>query len=248
MTTVARSGWGLLLLHVPIAAVIAQSPPRNSMVPIRATLSLVRCVKARDTACLRVKLSDTLPVPNGHWRARLGGAELDGPDVTGEVRTTPASLSPTFAAPVLQATALSRTELRGAVSLHVGGTEVARAPLQWRPPRLALAAFDGTADSLALSAPLRDALAVGADAPDIRPLLALVLLLTGIALVIFVPHFLWVDHRESEEDMARQVAAARALLSTQELEQLRGAAPREGKSRKPEEPTRDAFPLLRRPD
>ena len=246
--TAARVRWGLLLLHVPFAAVIAQSPARDSIVPVGAMLSLVRCAPARDVACLRVRLSDVMPTPNGHWRARLGGVELNGPDVTGDVRTAPATISPTFAAPVLEATALSRTALRGAVSLHVGATEVARARLRWRPPRLALAAFAGTADLLTLPAPLRDALAVGADAPDIRPLLALVLLLTGVALVMFVPHFLWVDHRESEEDMARQVAAARALLSTQELAQLRGEAPREGKARKPEEPTRDAFPLLRRPD
>jgi hypothetical protein len=113
-------------------------------------------------------------------------------------------------------------------------------PAKWRPPLLALPAFVGVADSASLPAPVRDALATGADPAGIRALIAVLLLVSSVLMIMYVPRFAWTNHHESEEDLARQLAASRALLSTQELETLRGKAPREATPRDPEEPTKEA--------
>lgn len=221
--------------------------------PVVARFRLVRCTPNRDAACLASRL--VLP-PDGmiggasgtsmpHWSAQLAGVGMIGADQTRISGATQPDITPVFGVPVLKAMSLGRTSLLGTISLSAASGQTLRLRAAWRPPLLSLPAFTGTADSASLPAPIRDALAVGGDSPRIRPLLLLVLSATGLLLLLYVPHFLWEEHRDSEEDLAQQVAAARALLSTQELEQLRGVAPREAKPRTPEEPTHESATLPR---
>ncbi len=157
----------------------------------------------------------------------------------------PVEVAPVFAAPVLPTSSLGRTTLRGSLTLMSRDRVAARALATWRPPLLTLPAFTGTATANALPAAVREAMAVGIEPAGIRLPLVLLMALTGLLLATFVPRFAWVDHRQNEEDLARQLAAARALLSTQELEQLRGKAPKEARPRKPEEPTQETAILPR---
>jgi hypothetical protein len=213
-----------------------------------AVFRLVRCGPQRSAACLSTRLAlppgavigggtDSLAM---QWSGRLAGAPMIGPTQPMVSGATQPDVTPVFGAPIVTGTALGRTALRGVVMLDVGRRAVVTVPATWSPPRLALPMFEGVADTLSLPAAMRDALAAGGEAASVRPMMALVLALTGLMLVVFVPRFLWHVQRDSDEDMARQVIAARALLSTQELEELRGKAPREGKPRHPDEPTHES--------
>jgi hypothetical protein len=175
------------------------------------------------------------------WSGQLAGVRLVGPErvASGASRAqSPMSVSPVFGAPVLQGSSLGRTTLQGTLTIVQQTRVRARINTLWRPPVLALPAFSGVADSASLPDAVRDAVVSGAELPSARVPIALLLLLLAVLLVTFVPRFLWATHRETEEDLARQVAASRALLTAQELEQLRGTPPREGPARLPDEETR----------
>ena len=204
-----------------------------------AHFRLVRCGPQREAACLaaRVALSSRSAV-GARFNGQLGGVSMVGPELS-LPGARAADFTPVFGAPVLPTSSLGRTSLHGALMVATRSAPVAVLPATWRPPLLALPAFAGVADSASLPTAVRDALALGAEPPGIRSLLMLLVALSGVLLVAFVPRFAWVDHRQTEEDLAHQLAAARALLSTQELEQLRGSAPREARPRKPEDATKE---------
>ncbi len=241
----------LVLVTSPLwARISGQAAQPAGGAAIAAQFRLVRCGPHRDAACLVARLALPPGAAIGQasdtsrptWYATLAGVPMIGPDQAPVSGASQPDVSPVFGAPVLPTSSLGRTALRGAITLasSVGANAdtLVRVPAVWRPPKLALPAFTGTADSAALPVAVRDAIAAGAAPPGVRQLVMLVLALVGALLVLFVPRFLWLVHRESEEDMARQVAAARALLSTQEFEELRGRAPRESKPRTAEESTR----------
>lgn len=247
-----RAALLVFVTHVawwPTDALHAQSPDGRV---VAARFRLVRCGPRLAAACLVTRLAlppgATLGAAAGAgrpiWSATLGGVSMIGPEQPTVSGASQPDISPAFGAPVLPTSTLGRSSLRGTITLgssagpEAAAVSIVRVPATWRPPLLALPAFTGVADSSALPAPVREAIAAGAEPPGVRPLMLLVLVATGGLLVLFVPRFLWTVHRESEEDMARQVAAARALLSTQEFEQLRGRAPRESKPRTAEEATR----------
>ena len=214
--------------------------------PISAQFRLVRCGPQLAAACLstRLLLSPNTIVGSGpeaapmRWSAQLAGVDMIGPTQSLVSGATQPDITPVFGAPVFPASSLARAALSGIVTLDAPSGAVVRVRAVWRPPLLSLPAFFGIADSASLPEAVREALSAGVEPPGVRSLLAVVLMLAAVLLVAIVPRFLWPDYRESDEDMARQVAAARALLSTQELEQMRANAPREGKARKPEEQTR----------
>lgn len=257
-THTAMIAWSLALWCV-LAPVRASAQRDSSDTSTRETAAyqLVRCRPARTAACLatRVELAPTsrvVPPANGSlvWRAMLGGVEMVGPEQRAASGATGGSLTPLFGAPVLPSTSLARTMLRGTLSLvsvDSGATSriVASVPVLWRPPLIAMPLFVDVADSTSLPVAVREALASGEDPLGIRSIVALLLLTCGTLMVVFVPRFAWADVRETEEDLARQVAAARALLSTRELEELRGKAPREAKPRAPEDVTTESTTLPR---
>jgi hypothetical protein len=223
-----------------------------------ARFRLVRCGPHRDAACVatRLTLSPAASVgapanartnahANAQWSAQLAGVAMVGPEQRVVSGAQQPDITPVFGAPVLPTSSLARVALSGAITLTTNDRVVVRVPVTWRPPLLALPAFVGVADTAALPDPVREALAAGAEPPGIRGLVALLLAIMAALLMVFVPRFAWPEHRESEEDLARQLAASRALLSTQELEQLRGKAPSEAKPRKPEEPTKETALLPR---
>lgn len=216
-----------------------------------ATWRLVRCGPQRTAQCLAARIEmPALTVPDSvrgrlRWNASLADARMAGADDSAAVGGSESSRHLVFGAPFIPATPLHRTSLYGFISLEAVTGPVLRVPARWRPPMLAAPLFEATADSAALPSALREALALGTDPPAIRPLLSLMLLLTCVMLVSFVPRFLWSSDHDSDEDMAREVAQARALLSTKELEQLRGRAPREMEPRSPDEATRESVTLPR---
>lgn len=223
-----------------------------------AAWRLVRCHPMRAAACLatRVVLTPSSRVARAAtglltWRAALAGVGMVGPEQRDVNGATQSALTPVFGAPVLPSTSLARTTVRGELSLVTSTDSLAaphtvmQLPVSWRPPLIALPLFAGVADSASLPDAVRDALAAGEDPPGIRGVVALLLVGCAGLLVLFVPRFAWQDYRETEEDLARQVAAARALLSTQELEELRGKAPREAKPRAPDESTTESTTLPR---
>ena len=247
-----RRAWGRLVTHcavlfTPMLVVHAQVTPVRDTTRA-AIFRLVRCGPQRSAACLssRLVLAPGVDIGGGkdsvtlQWSARLAGVRMIGPTQSAVSGATQPDITPVFGAPIVTGTALGRVALRGAVMLNAGDFTTVSVPATWRPPRLALPVFEGIADSASLSAPMRDALAAGGEPASVRPMMALVLALMGGLLIAFVPRFLWPVSRDSDEDLARQVVAARALLSTQELEELRGKAPREGKPRLPDEPTHES--------
>ena len=240
---VAIAASSLLASWTPLTGQSAVVAPQTV-----AQFRLVRCGPQLAAACIATKLllspSTTVGSVAGavpmRWRAQLADVEMIGPTQSLVSGATQPDIMPVFGAPVLPASSLARAALSGIVTLDAGNVAVVRLRAVWRPPLLSLPAFVGVADSASLPAAVREALSAGVEPPGVRSLLALVLTLAGALLVAIAPRVLWPDDRESDEDMARQVAAARALLSTLELEQMRGKAPREGKARKSEEPTRDS--------
>ena len=227
------------------SAVEAQGAPR---------LQMMRCGPRYEAACLAIRL--VLPpnafvgtdptAPALRWSAQLAGVGMIGPDQPRVSGVAQPNVTPVFGVPVLPSSSLGRNALTGTVVLKAANDTLLRIQASWRPPLLSLPAFVGVVDSASLPTALREALAVGAAPSPVRLLLASALALTGILIVAFIPRVLWSETRESVEDMAQEVAAARALLSTQELEQVRGKAPREVKPRTAEEPTRDSG--MRRPE
>lgn len=217
-----------------------------------ARFLLMRCGPQRDASCLASRIALSPDAAFGgdgalapQWRARLGGVVMSGASQARVAGATQPDVTPLFGAPVLSATSLGRAVLLGTIELQTPAGPIIHLRASWRPPLLSLPAFSGTADSTSLPPAVREALSIGDEPSSVRPALLLVLALTALLMVVFVPRFLWTGDRESDEDLAQQVAAARALLSTQELEELRGTAPREGKPRKPEEPTHESVTLPR---
>lgn len=145
-----------------------------------------------------------------------------------------------FGVPTLPLSSLARAPLQRMLAVQQGSATVARVNVSWHPPLFGAPIAYGVADSLTMSAALREALATGVDPAGVRSVIALLLAFVSLLLFVGVPRLLWFEQRETEEDLARQLAAARAVLSTQELEQWRGKAPQPGNPRHPEEPTRES--------
>jgi len=145
-----------------------------------------------------------------------------------------------FSVPTLPLSSLARVPLQRVLAVQRGSATVARVTVAWHPPLFGAPLAYGVADSLTMSAALREALATGIDPAGVRSVVALLLAFVSLLLFVGVPRVLWFEQRETEEDLARQLAAARAVLSTQELEQWRGKAPQPGNPRHPEEPTRES--------
>ncbi len=145
-----------------------------------------------------------------------------------------------FGVPTLPLSSLARAPLLRTLAVQRGSATIARVNVSWHPPFFGAPIAYGVADSLTMSEALREALATGVDPAGVRSVIALLLAFVSLMLIVGIPRVLWFEQRETEEDLARQLAAARAVLSTQELEQWRGKAPQQGSPRHPEEPTRES--------
>lgn len=145
-----------------------------------------------------------------------------------------------FGVPMLPLSSLARAPLQRTLAVQRGSATVARVNVSWHPPLFGAPLAYGVADSLTMPPALREALATGVDPAGVRSTIALLLAFVSLLLFVGVPRVVWFEQRETEEDLARQLAAARAVLSTQELEQWRGKAPQPGNPRHPEEPTRES--------
>ncbi len=145
-----------------------------------------------------------------------------------------------FGVPTLPLSSLARAPLQRILAVQRGSATVARLNVSWQPPLFGAPLAFGVADSLTMSVALREALATGVDPAGVRSVIALLLAIVSLLLFVGVPRVLWFEQRETEDDLARQLAAARAVLSTQELEQWRGKPPQDGSPRHPEEPTRES--------
>ena len=88
----------------------------------------------------------------------------------------------TFGVGALGTAALGRTAAIGSAALSVGATRAAVAALAWRPPLIAMPAFQAVAEPSALSPALREALLLGVGAGSNRPVVALLMavLVAGI--------------------------------------------------------------------
>jgi len=255
-----RALWRVLVTAISAftAPALAQAPPvadarvnSRAVPPESATAQfrLVRCIANNDAMCVSAALTwptDTPGADTFRWSAELLRAPMVGSEqlalsVRRDAREA-SVVSPVFAAPVLPFTSMGRTALIGTIALRDGaGAAVFSAPVSWRPPRVAWPLFSTLADAHAIPTALHEALDIAAEPPSARPLIALLVLVSAILLVGFVPRYLWPASHESDEDVARQLAAARALLTTQELERLRDSAPPEATLRTPDEETAKAI-------
>jgi len=239
------------------AAPALAQPPRTANADVKgiatagavAQFRLVRCNAHHDEMCLSAAF--TWPAANAvaetfHWSAELLRSPMVGPEQLAMAVPPGAReasvIIPVFATPVWPFTSIGRVALTGTIALRDrAGAAVFSAPASWRPPRIAWPLFTGVANERAIPAALREALSIAAEPPSARPLICLLLLLSGIMLIGFVPRYLWHSGHESDEDIARQLAAARALLTAHELDRLRDTAPREAPPRAPDESTAKAI-------
>ncbi|MEP6831806.1 MAG: hypothetical protein ABJB74_00370 [Gemmatimonas sp.] len=221
----------------------------NSTADAVAQFRLVRCNAHHTEMCLSAALSwpsSNTVTETLRWSGELLRSPMVGPEqlaLAGAPGATESSvIIPVFATPVWAYTSIGRVALSGTIALRdSAGAALFSAPASWRPPRVAWPLFTGVADERAVPVALREALAIAAEPPSARTLISLLLLLSGIMLLGFVPRYLWQSGRESDEDIARQLAAARALLTSHELDLLRDNAPLEAAPRDPDESTAKAI-------
>jgi len=142
---------------------------------------------------------------------------------------------------VISATALpaslGRVVQHRRVIVAIDDSSTAHITLTWRPPLFAQPLAMGTLANDALPSALRDALATGDDPGSARLLIVLLLVLVCVIVVVGVPRLWWAEARASDDDEARELLAARALLSTIELEEWRGRAPKESAPRRRDDST-----------
>ncbi|MEQ1691725.1 MAG: hypothetical protein ABMA00_10585, partial [Gemmatimonas sp.] len=194
-------------------SLLAQSPIGTD-VAAPARFVLLRCGPQRDASCLASRIALSPDAAFGgegalapQWRAQLAGVLMSGASQPRVAGATQPDVTPLFGVPVLSATSLGRAVLLGTVELLTSTGSIIHLRASWRPPLISLPAFAGTADSTSLPPAIREALSIGAEPAGVRPALLMLLALTGLLLVVFVPRFLWTGDRESDEDLAQQVAA-----------------------------------------
>lgn len=233
-----------LLTFALLTMYSAHSFAQGSTSAPEARFRLVRCAAKSNEYCLTV----TLRLPAGtslngaqSWSAQLLQTVLVGSDQPFATGSSATTLAPVFLLPVLPSTSLARTRLRGKIVLHNdSGTSAFSTITTWRPPRIALPGFTGVADHSAMPPAVTEAISLAAEPPSVRPLVALLLSLSAAMLLFFVPRLLWNSDRESEEDVARELAATRALLTASEMDELRSSGTPAAVPRHPEEPTQIA--------
>jgi hypothetical protein len=220
-----------------VVGVLVVTLARGASAQAPTHLELVRCVAGSEVPCLRARIAvDTTrrqvaaladsERTGSVWRGAFAGSQLVAPS-----RET-ASGGPeelTFGAGAIGIGTLARSAASGSIELDAGAERTAIAVLMWRPPLIAMPAFQAVAEPSTVSPALREALLLDVGGSGNRPMIALcvALLVTGIWLA---------TQRLGWRDLSLAVPASRERSATTRT----GVAPastEEGAPRRPEDIT-----------
>jgi hypothetical protein len=135
----------------------------------------------------------------------------------------------TFGVGAIGAAALGRTAVPGSVALHVDANRAAVAALAWRPPLIAMPAFQGVAEPAALSPALREALLLGVGGGGDRPFVALLIGVLVAGIWVLAPRLGWRDSFVANPAVRERATTTRTAVT--------GVKSEEGPPRKPEDIT-----------
>jgi von Willebrand factor type A domain-containing protein len=122
------------------------------------------------------------------------GRQLDG-----IVREFRGARDLTFGAAGGDADALARAAWRGTAALFVADSAVVSRELSWRPPYFAMPAYEGVADSAALTPVLRETLSGAVRATGVHWMIAAAFALIGVLFGTLVPRLAWIGDASPED-------------------------------------------------
>jgi hypothetical protein len=146
-----------------------------------ARVQLVRCTAGSDAPCLRtvallawagraVTSQVDLTVERTAWTGSIAG------EVLVPTGTIPVGRDFIFGISGGGVANLARATAVGSITIRLSRDTVARNAIDWRPPLIAMPAFQGVADSAMLSPAFREAMVVGMPGGGDRPMIAVLLL------------------------------------------------------------------------